>query len=214
MGHRIGEFARKFNISGTAEGKEQFLALLVDVARINCGNSDGITTGVSSSSGVQAALTMPTVNTNICCFATGKSYTEAILGVGVNRMQKNLTTQGELLSWEAYGNGVQSGTDKSPFEFFLPVWINQKHAAGNPQWCALLKTKYIEIAKKAFSWSHEVTVLKEFSSNNKDKVVLKEKLKGWVEKVDPNGDMSVAFEGIEKKQWVFQKNQKKFTRQH
>jgi len=54
---------------------------------------------------------------------------------------------------------------------------------------------------------HEVIVVKEFASNNKDKLVLKEGLRGWVSKVDESGDYLIQFEGVDKKQWVSKKNQ-------
>merc|ERR1712193_536106 len=80
-----------------------------------------------SSSAVSETSDAPSVDANICCFSTGALYTDALLGVGVYRKGKNLGTAGELLSHEAYQSGLRQSTDKTPFEFFLPVWINQKH---------------------------------------------------------------------------------------
>merc|ERR1711972_669044 len=74
------------------------------------------------------------VDSNICCFATGKLYAEAMLGVGVSRERRNLSTAAELLSKEAFDSGLRQGTDKSPFEFFLPVWINSHHASNSAEW--------------------------------------------------------------------------------
>merc|ERR1712224_1071558 len=100
-----------------------------------------------------ASPSPPLVDANICCFATGALYTETILGIGVYRKGKNLGTAGELLSFEVYKNGLRQSTDKTPFEFFLPVWINHAHAASNPQWSQVLKESYLEIGKKVYNTS-------------------------------------------------------------
>merc|ERR1719446_901051 len=90
------------------------------------------------------------IDANICCFATGALYTEALLGVGVYRKGKNLGTAGELLSHEVYKDGLRQSTDKSPFEFFLPMWINQAHAGSNAKWSRVLQDSYLEIGKKVY----------------------------------------------------------------
>merc|ERR1711865_364360 len=89
------------------------------------------------------------VDTNICCWSTGKLYTDALLGVGVSRERRNIATAAELLSKEAYDEGLRQNTNKSPFEFFLPVWINEAHAADRPEWCNTLLSKCSEIGTKA-----------------------------------------------------------------
>lgn len=58
-----------------------------------------------------ACLQGQEVDSNICCWSTGKLYTEAMLGVGIGREGKNLATAGELLSLEAYEGGVRQNTD-------------------------------------------------------------------------------------------------------
>jgi hypothetical protein len=109
-----------------------------------------------SDSGSTCASSSPLkVDTNICCFATGVLYTEALLGIGLYRKGKNLGTAGELLSYEAYQGGLRQSTDKTPFEFFLPVWINQTHAASNAQWSQVLQQSYLTIGKKVFDVSGE-----------------------------------------------------------
>merc|ERR1711904_242155 len=87
---------------------------------------------------------------NICCFATGKLYTEALLGVGLSKERRNLSTAAELLSLEAFDDGLRQSTNKSPFEYFLPVWINEAHAAQRPEWREVLKKSYMEIGAKVF----------------------------------------------------------------
>merc|ERR1711988_1150426 len=64
-------------------------------------------------------------------------------------------TAAELLSKEAYDGGLRKNTNKSPFEYFLPVWINKAHAATRPEWRNALKASYMEIGKKVFEVSDE-----------------------------------------------------------
>merc|ERR1719230_332245 len=96
------------------------------------GSSAGASASTSSSECGEVSPSIvappaPAVDTNICCFATGQLYTEALLGVGVSRERRNLGTAAELLSLEAYDGGLRQSTNKAPFEFFLPVWINRSH---------------------------------------------------------------------------------------
>jgi len=48
---------------------------------------------------------------NICCWSTGKLYTQALLGVGINRERKNLSTAAELFSKEAFDGGLRQNTE-------------------------------------------------------------------------------------------------------
>jgi ubiquitin-protein ligase len=146
---RIQDFANEVGFSGDADHLAKFLSLLIDVAAgsansTSCGESDTACSDVESE-----------VDKNICCFATGKLYTEALLGVGVSRERRNLSTAGELLSKEAFDGGLRQSTDKSPFEFFLPVWINETHAASNVAWCEALKNSYMKIAHQAYQVTDE-----------------------------------------------------------
>merc|ERR1712072_1130025 len=95
------------------------------------------------------------VDKNICCFASGKLYTESLLGVGVSRERRNLSTAAELLSKEAFDGGLRQSTNKSPFEYFLPVWINEVHSAKSQAWCEALKRSYMEIAHNVYQVSGE-----------------------------------------------------------
>lgn len=56
---------------------------------------------------------------NICCWSTGKLYTQAMLGVGIRREKKNLGTAAELLSKEAFDGGLRQNTDPWVGEFIF-----------------------------------------------------------------------------------------------
>jgi hypothetical protein len=50
--------------------------------------------------------------------------------------------------------------DKSPFEFFLPVWINQAHAADQAKWQQELLRSVKLIAARAFEVTDEDEALR------------------------------------------------------
>lgn len=135
---RVQQFADASGFSKDSAKLKAFLALLSEVASAARGSA------CSSLEGRE--LKAAEVDTNIRCFATGKLYTEAMLGVGVSRERQNLTTAGEMLSKEAFDGGLRMNTNKSPFEFFLPVWINHAHAAGCPAWKLALQASCLEIS--------------------------------------------------------------------
>lgn len=56
---------------------------------------------------------------------------------------------------EAFDGGLRQNTDKSTFEFFLPVWINEAHAAGRSQWQHELVKQVRSIALRAFEVEDE-----------------------------------------------------------
>jgi len=143
---RVHDFAEKAGFAADAAMLDVFLTILADVSTGGASAAEG-----SSEGGSQE----PDVDTNICCFATGKLYTEALLGVGVSRERRNLSTAAELLSKETYDGGLRQSTNKSPFEFFLPVWINDAHAAKRSEWREALRTCYMEIGSKVFEISAE-----------------------------------------------------------
>merc|ERR1711907_851010 len=128
---------------------DDFLAILTDVSKVGTSSQ----AAVDSKPGSKTDTTV--IDPNICCFSTGKLYTEALLGVGVSREKKNLGTAAELLSKEAFDGGLRQSTNKSPFEFFLPVWINETHAAKSQAWCSTLKNSYMEIARRVYEVSDE-----------------------------------------------------------
>jgi len=138
---RITLFARRTGIVDKEAEMSGLLTLLSDVASTACGSR--------ADSHQSDAEPEVIVDTNICCWSTGKLYTESLLGVGVSRERKNIATAAELLSKEAYDGGLRQNTNKSPFEFFLPVWINEAHAAARPEWCKTLLSTCSEIGTKA-----------------------------------------------------------------
>merc|ERR550532_526372 len=123
---------------------ELLLGLLGDVASTAAGSQDG------SGSGSEPENSAPAVDTNICCWSTGKLYTDALLGVGLSREKRNLSTAAELLSKEAFDGGLRQNTNKSPFEFFLPVWVNEAHAAGRKEWRDSLLKSCISIGSRVY----------------------------------------------------------------
>jgi len=129
----------------------EFINLLVDIGRAT-------TAGGSSPRSSQESVE---VDSNICCFSTGKLYTEALLGVGVSRSRNNLATAGELLALEAFDGGLRQNTNKSPFEFFLPVWINAAHAENNEKWKAYLKASFLRIGSSVYNTKDEDSTILE-----------------------------------------------------
>jgi ubiquitin-protein ligase len=147
---RVREFVDTCGLSVDTGSLGKFLTLLTDVAHVASACSTSI--GGSSPAGSD---TEAEVDKNICCFATGKLYTEALLGVGVSRERRNLATAAELLSKEAFDSGLRQSTNKSPFEYFLPVWINEAHAAKCQLWRESLQSSYLQIGRSVFQVSAE-----------------------------------------------------------
>jgi len=153
LAKRVQEFVDRSGMVADAALLDTFLALLADVSKAGNSESAGNSTSVGDSS--LDSVVDPDVDTNICCFATGKLYTEALLGVGVSREKNNLSTAAELFSKEAFDGGLRKGTDKTPFDFFLPVWINEDHAAKSRAWQQALKNSYLEICSKVYGMKQE-----------------------------------------------------------
>merc|ERR1712070_734305 len=151
LAKRVLEFADSAGLGADAAVLDKFLTLLVEVTQAATSENS---TSVGDSSLTGSDLEAE-VDTNICCFATGKLYTEALLGVGVARERRNLTTAAELLSKEAFDGGLRQSTNKSAFEFFLPVWINETHAAKCKAWQDSLRKSYLQIGRDAYNVSGE-----------------------------------------------------------
>lgn len=139
---RVADFIQKSNFADDDVRVGSFLSLLSDIAKGSASTASN--TPASSDAG------LPEPDRNICCFATGSLYTDSMLGVGLARAGRNLSTAAELLSKEAYDGGLRKSTNKSPFEFFLPVWINESHAGKCSKWRDVLRTSYLEIGSKVF----------------------------------------------------------------
>ena len=137
---RVSVFARRIGIVDKKNDMSNLLTLLCDVA--------STASGSHADSQSDAKLEVVAA-ANICCWSTGELYTEALLGVGVSREKRNITTAAELLSKEAYDGGFRQNTNKSPFEFFLLVWVNEAHAANQEVWRETLMKKCSEIGVKA-----------------------------------------------------------------
>jgi len=141
LAERARAMARKMGVAAKRELMDSFVELLSDVASTGCG---------SQASASEPEPCEPAIDANICCWSTGKLYTESLLGVGLSREKKNLATAAELLSMEAFDGGLRQNTDKSSFEFFLPVWINQSHAAGRREWREALLNSCSRIGSKVY----------------------------------------------------------------
>jgi len=153
LAKRVQEFADRAGLSDNGGAAlDDFLALLADVASAGV---SGNSTSIGDSTPASSDLEVVKVDKNICCFATGKLYTEALLGIGVSREKRNLGTAAELLSKEAFDGGLRQSTNKSPFEYFLPVWINEAHSAKSQAWLEALKRSYMEIGHNVYQVSGE-----------------------------------------------------------
>jgi hypothetical protein len=139
---RVEDFAKKAKLFDDADKMVSFLSLLSDV-KSRGSSSDAASTAAS------IASETPAVDTNICCFSTGRLYVDALLGVGVSRAGKNITTAGELLCKDAFDSGLRQGTNKASFEFFLPVWINSEHAEKRAEWRSALVQSCKQIGEQA-----------------------------------------------------------------
>jgi len=96
--------------------------------------------------------TEPEIDENILCYITGENYTEDILGYGITvidagTLNVNLSTPAELLSKTAFDDGTRHSTMKIPFNYFIPAFINQKHAWKDENWVECLKTSILKIGK-------------------------------------------------------------------
>jgi len=154
LAKRVLQCVEDCGLHGDAKKLDSFFILLSDLAKRACSQLSANSTSTGGPSG-EASEPEVEVDHNICCFATGKLYTEAMLGVGLSRERRNLGTAAELLSKEAFDGGLRQSTNKSSFEFFLPVWINEVHASKNAQWRESLKRSYMEVGKKVFEVTEE-----------------------------------------------------------
>lgn len=84
LAKRIQSFVEKSQLANNASMLEDFLTILTDVSKL--GTSAESADGKAS---LSCSVAIPAeVDRNICCFATGKLYTEALLGVGVSREKR------------------------------------------------------------------------------------------------------------------------------
>jgi ubiquitin-protein ligase len=151
LAERVKSFQDAAGISSNSELMDVFLSILSDVSRSSLDARGALAGGLTPA---ESDLEVK-VDKNICCFATGKLHTEALLGVGVSRERRNLCTAAELLSKEAFDGGLRQSTDKSPFEFFLPVWVNDAHAMKSQDWCKALQKSYLDIGRSVYQVADE-----------------------------------------------------------
>jgi len=106
---------------------------------------------------------MKEVDENICCYSSGKLYTEALLGVGIQEAKNNITSPAEFLAHNAFKGGLRQTTSKAPFTDFMPVWVNKEHACESKKWVELVKSQTELIGGKFFrSRTLEEAVLEVF----------------------------------------------------
>ncbi|CAE7263204.1 UBC6 [Symbiodinium natans] len=175
---RVSKIARRAGLVEREGQLDSFLELLSDVAST-----------ASGSCSASETESVAKIDKNICCWSTGKLYTEALLGVGVSRERKNLGTAGELLSKEAFDGGLRQNTNKSPFEFFLPVWINEAHAAGSTQWREELRKQVLQIGRSVFEAGNEDAAAMEVFPRLINQMI--------VEMMRPDSDKSAAIATFE-----------------
>jgi len=89
------------------------------------------------------------IDPNIVCYVTGSNYTEDILGYGLSCVRQgkqiNFSTPAELISKSAYDSGVRQSSNKQQFKYFLPAFINKKHAEENSKWKSTLRQTLTDI---------------------------------------------------------------------
>ena len=108
----------------------------------------------STTQGIVTISTTPIVESSIRCWFTSSTYMEDILGFGISisidsqRKVTSLLTDGSLISQEAYDSGLRVYPDKSPFDCFLPVWINRSYSMDNNNWITKLKSSLQVIGKQ------------------------------------------------------------------
>jgi ubiquitin-protein ligase len=65
------------------------------------------------------------------CYATGKTLSEgAIFGYGVEINERGrISSPFEVISREAFDDGIRNGTTNRSFNYWLPIWISPEHYA-------------------------------------------------------------------------------------
>ena len=134
-------FAKKAGILSNESLREEFIGLISNIV----GSADADATALAPK------RMKPLVDSNIVCYSTGILYTEGTLGYGISvarrGRQVNLSTPAELLSHQAFSDGLRQSTSKVGFEMFLPAFINPAHAYQNPKWTNLLNASLMKMGK-------------------------------------------------------------------
>jgi ubiquitin-protein ligase len=137
----------------------QSAAIKYGVVNTFTANTNGVTKASQGETKTSLVETVkheePEIDENICCYVTGASYADEILGFGISESRRgrnvNLSTPCELLSADAFLGGCRQSTRKAPFQYFMPAFINEKHGGNNLKWRALLKKNTTLIGKKCYS---------------------------------------------------------------
>merc|ERR1712232_1290522 len=87
-----------------------------------------------------------------------------------------------------------------PFPF--ETWLKERKVNGVTA-AQVLRMLGMKLSSSA---EETVTVLEELKSENKERILLKQGLQGSVERYDDEGDALIRFDGIDKPQWIFQRD--------
>ena len=95
---------------------------------------------------VPGATPVAAVDPDMVCWFSLEHYTEAILGIGIQRvvngMHTNISTDGALISLDAFTGGLRQTPMKETFEWFLPAFLCPAHSTGGPR-AAAWKTEIV-----------------------------------------------------------------------
>jgi len=144
-------FVRGAGILDTEAKFNSFLDLLQDIGSSPKVTASSETNDSEVGGAAKVAKVEPVVDTNIVCYSTGQLYTEALLGYGISIQRRgrqvNLSTPAELLSAEAYDDGLRQSTSKAAFELFMPAFINPKHSCQDATWRRRIKETVLRLGK-------------------------------------------------------------------
>ena len=65
--------------------------------------------------------------------------------------QANISTPAELISKTAFDSGIRTSTNKQSFSYFLPAFINRKHAEENEEWRNALLSTLAQIGSEVYN---------------------------------------------------------------
>ncbi|CAM9284697.1 unnamed protein product, partial [Ectocarpus fasciculatus] len=103
---------------------------------------------------VPEALPVATVDPDMVCWFSLEHYNQAILGIGIQRvvngMHTNISTDGALISLDAFNSGLRQTPMKEAFEWFLPAFLCPMHSVSGPRtsaWKAEIVSRVTEIGR-------------------------------------------------------------------
>ena len=99
----------------------------------------------------------------IKCWYTQATYMEDTLGYGIQAHKKgatwSLSTDCNLISRGAYDEGLRVQPNKEGFQFFIPSWINSRHAMNKTAWVKTLRKSIKEIGKYLNLFNEKESIL-------------------------------------------------------